>query len=339
MFDTTEIIEDSIVDAQTDPDPVETTAEAADESDPSASEDTDPTADESSTTAGTLGGSTAAPASTSAPVHDQFAKDHGLPPQVPGARENRIPYSRVKSISDSAVKKALAPVQTELTAHKQKVTEYEQRLAQVGQFEHILQNDPEKFLNMLTTIPAYRQIFDQLSQAAKRGAVQQAQPGGQPMNPTDQMPQPNADGQYDIDGLRKLLDWNAAQVEKRLEQRYKPIEDQWQAQRRIEELAPQIQAEIDAARKWPKFTENEEAITRAIASDSRLSLEGAYRQTVFPTLVSDRDKMRAELLEEIKKAPTSTASPAGATRPAPARTGPKTTEQIILDSIKDLPGR
>lgn len=275
---------------------------------------------------------------------DPFAKQHGLPPQIPGMRENRIPYSRVKKISDSAVKTALTPVQAELTTAKQRlaefeprVTEYEGRLAQVAQFEQIMVNDPEKFLNMLATLPQYQQIFSQLTQAPAT-----ATPGADGMPQPDQR-MPDGSMGYSLEGFEKYNSWRDAQVEKRItsqiSERYKPIEQQWQAQRQLEAVIPVIQKQIDEARQWPQFKENEATITQALQADRTLSLEGAYRKVVFPNIVADREKMRKELLEEMRKAPTSTSAPGGSTRPGTPSTGPRTVEDAIRDSIAGLTGR
>lgn len=349
--DLTQIIEDAVDDARPaeDPTPTETQTETPVEA---SQEPQDATSSESESTV-------QSPAAKLAQAEqdakkDQFAQEHGLAAPRPGDRENRIPYSRVKSIADNAVKKAVEPFQTELktakdqlTQYEAKVTDYEQRLTAVAQFEQVMQSDPTRFLNILNQIPAYREIFASLqSQAA-----QTANSG----NPSDQMPEPdtqNADGtqSYSMEGLKKLLDWQAKQVETRVtgqvesryrpvEQRYKEMELERQAQEHLNQLIPVIEGQIKEARTWVQFNENEAEITRLLQQNPTMSLEAAYQRVVFPKLVADRDKIRSEVTAELRRAPVATSVQTTASRaPAPG-TGPKSVEDIIRASLEGLPGR
>lgn len=290
---------------------------------------------------------------------DEFAKKFGLPQQTIAGRENRIPYSRVKKIVEKAEKEAVAKAQKdwEGTSNPKfaeldtKVKDYEGRLERVGQFEQVMTTQPREFLNMLSQLPAYKDFFDFVNQAIKATPqTQSGQPAGAPA--VDEMPQPDfalEDGTmvYSMDGLKKLQDWQGAQIEARLsktyeaklaevDKQYAPIRQKWEQEQALAKIAPQINKQIDEARKWPQFNENEADIVRALQADTNLSLEGAYRQVVLPKFQIDRDTMRHSLLEEIKKVPQSTATPArGATKPNQVPVGPRSTEDIIMDKLKE----
>lgn len=277
---------------------------------------------------------------------DDFEKKYGIPSNSASGRENRIPYSRVKKITEKAVndrvKELEATFNPKLSDFETKVKGYEAQLGKVAEFEKNMVNDPKAFLNWLATnIPAYADIFKGLASPSAAQVTDKA--------PTpDDMPQPDqkfSDGSmaYSPEGLKALNQWNRdlARKEAREEimgevsKRYAPIEEQWKAQEHLKAVVPQIQAQITEARTWPQFNENEADIVKALQADSKLSLESAYRQVVFPRITSDRNKMREELLKEIKKAPTSTSAPAGSTKPEKS-TGPRSIEAIIRESIAGL---
>ena len=298
--------------------------------------------------------SPAAKVEAPADPEDPFAKEFGLQPQVPGQRENRIPQSRVKDMVEKAKEKALAPLTAELTTFKEKVADYEKRLGQVNQFEQIMVEQPEKFIQMLTNIPAYREIFSVLAQVeAWRESQQAGGPGAPPQgappqkqeipgDPMPEMDQTFADGTkgYSMEGWNKFNEWNARQLEaritKQVEARYKPIEDAWNAQEQVNRLMPEIERKAAEARTWPMFTENEAAVIQAMKENPRLNLEGAYQLVVFPKLRASREQLRAEVLAEVKNAPRSTSTPSGAVKPGPpASSGPRSLQQVIEDSLRE----
>jgi hypothetical protein len=153
-----------------------------------------------------------------------------------------------------------------------------------------------------------------------------------------------------MDGLKQLNAWNREQARKEtlaeVEKKFGPIESEWQAHKRIESLRPVVNAQIEEARTWEGFGDNEAEIVQALKNDQRLSLEGAYRKVVLPKLksaweqektrlVPERNKLREEILAEIKSAPRSTAVPSVSSKATPS-SGPKSLEDIITEQIQQL---
>jgi hypothetical protein len=320
-----------------------------------------------------------------AAVQDDFEKRLGIPAVGLHGKENRIPYSRVKKINErsmaevaeAALGRKLNAGEKPIDAVKQyvaripelesKVTDYESRLEKVGQFEHIMQNEPDKFLQLLERVPAYQEFFGFVRQAYEQLNNPQAQTTAVSQTPaveeiTAEMPQPDEqmpDGSmsYSMDGIKKLAAWiredAARSVNKtweakfqQLETRYKPIEEEWEAHHRIQQALPQIKAQIDQARTWPGFNENEEEITKVLQADQRISLEGAYQKVVIPKLAAekdrlrtdlqaDRDKMRQELLAELQKAPRATSLPTTKVAAKPqVGSGPRDLAEIIREQVE-----
>lgn len=343
MSDLYEVIEDSITDSELPAEPVDAPVEDAVEAAPvDAPADTpvDAPTDEVQ--------SPAVPEEK-----DDFEKKFGIPGMAASGRENRIPYSRVKKISEKAAADAVAAktkeFEPQLAEYKTKVEDYEGRLQKVHEFEQIMTTDPDQFLNMLAQLPIYKPFFDRLNEILTQPpATAQAQPDAPA---ADDMPAPTqelSDGTfvYSMDGLKELNAWNRAQARKEtlaeVEKQFGPMAKEWNehraAQQRMNTIIPQVQQQITDARTWPLFNEHEAEIIKALQDNQKLSLEGAYRQIVYPKLVADRGKMREEILREVQKAPraTSVVAPASKAGVQPESTGPRALEDVIGDAIKGL---
>lgn len=354
-IDLEDVITSSLEDAVADPvEDATDDVEVAADPDPAPTEETPPEVTEEATDPST----NEVPSPGAKPEEeDEFAKKFGIPAKADSGRENRIPHSRVQKIVAKAEKEAIAKATKDLETKfapqlseaQAKVTDYEGRLGKVAQFEEIMVNSPQEHLGMLARIPAYKDFFDFVKSALD---LQQNGGNAAPVAPVaETMPQPDQkleDGTmvYSMDGLQKLLDWQAKNVEDRVTKNYEsrlgevtsqyaPILREREAAQHMAALVPQVQKQIDEARTWPQFNENEADIVKALNDDQALSLEGAYRKVVFPKIVSSRDTMRASILDEIRKTPGSTSSvpQRAATKPTQAPSGPRSLEDVIAESI------
>jgi hypothetical protein len=279
---------------------------------------------------------------------EEFAKKHGIAAVGVTGRENRIPYSRVKKIIEKNERDVTARVTKDLEAKfgpgaaeaTEKIKDYETRLTRVAEFEQVMTQDPRQFLGMLSQLPAYKEFFDFVNRAMETQAATPAVDPAKaaPVAVSDEMPQPDralADGSrvYSMDGLKALMEWQGAQVEKRVNQkwedtvnrRFGPMEKAYQSQEYMAKLVPEIDKQIAEARKWPNFNELEADVVKILNENNQISLEGAYRQayhaSVVPKLTADRNKIRSEVLAEIKKQPAVTSAPAGVPRPKATPSG------------------
>lgn len=304
---------------------------------------------------------------------DEFSKRFGIPTKSVTGKENRIPYSRVKSIISKNEKDTEARLakkfedqyKPKLSEFEGKVKDYEGRLTKVNQFEQMMTGDPQTFLSVLSTIPAYKPFFDYINKLAddvETGAKVPAAGVGtvaQPTTPTlvedpaDPMPQPNkpqADGSkvYDLQGLQSLLAWQerrvtkhvSTQFESTLSKRLGPFEQRKAQEEHLKTvILPELNRQIaEAEANWPGFKENETEITAALDQNKNLSLEGAYRMVVLPKLSADRSRIRTELLAEIKRQPVSTAVASSRTSPRAPQAGPRSLEDIVLEEARRLGG-
>ena len=106
---------------------------------------------------------------------------------------------------------------------------------------------------------------------------------------------------------------------------------------RLEAVVPVIRKQIEEAKTWPMFNENQDEIVAALKANPNLSLEGAYRQIVVPKIVADRSRIKQDVLREAQHAPTSTSVPnRAATKPVAPTAGPRSLEDIIKESIATL---
>lgn len=381
------VIEDAVNDAQLPEESNDTSYDSSSDSSPAddtsdvSADSTDSSDSDSSSqqiSSPTASSQVSSPAAAKNEPTDEFERLSGIQQMGVGNRENRIPYSRVKKITERAAsevaeaalgrklnpgEKAVDVVKAhvaQLPALQSRVSDYESRLNTVGEFESVMADQPQRFLQMLATLPAYKEFFDfveravkmveddgQPAQESQEAPTSQAAP--QQFTATDDMPEPDeelTDGSrvYSMQGLKNLLAWNSNQVKtqvtKQFEERYKPMESDYQARRRIEATLPLIRAQIAEAQSWPLFKESEEEITQLLSNDKQISLEAAYRRVVFPKLQAERNKMRQGILQEIKKAPVSPSSVVSkvASRPAApnATSGPRALEDIIKEQVEAI---
>lgn len=272
------------------------------------------------------------------PPKDEFEKKFGIPATGSGGRENRIPYSRVKKIVEKQVKDVEAQFQPKITEYEGKIKGFEEEFKKVNEFRKLILEDPDKFIGMLKELPQYNERLT---------SGQTAQPVT-PTDPSQDMPLPDetmADGtrSYSMEGIKKFSEWTRSQARKEVldevQKLYGPIQQEWQAQQQFQKIIPVVQAQIADARKWPLFNESEVDIVKALQSDPKMTLEGAYRVVVHPKLMADRNRMREDILKEIKSAPPSSSVPSTPSRPSVQRTGPRTLEQIIEEQVATLGGK
>lgn len=235
---------------------------------------------------------------------DKILSDAGISPLDQRKRENRIPYSRVKKIVENAERKLSESHATALKDHTSRIADYEQRLERIAEVEQVMFNEPEKFLNeVLSQIPAYSKILgDRNPSTTRRDSPSQAD-----------FPQPDVrfpDGTvtYSQEGLSKLLEWQSAQTEQRVAQRFAPIEERYKQEQQLAAAIPVIENKIAEARTWTLFNESEREILAVLQADKKISLEAAYQKVVFPKLQADRNKIREEVLKELNAKPRSTAT-------------------------------
>lgn len=292
---------------------------------------------------------------------DDFDKKYGLSATSSSGRPNRIPYDRVTKIVAKAKKDAIddykkeyEPKLAKTNEYEAKVKDYEGRLTKVAEFERVMLTEQDKFLEMLAGQPAYKPFFTKVADLMEKERLGTQTSPTQATTPevADNMPKPDQefpDGSkiYSEVGLRKLLDWNATNAENRavakvteaFTKRFGPMETEWQQHQRVQTILPKVNEQIAEARQWPQFNENEQEITAALQANTRLSLEGAYRQVVFPKLANDRTRMRNEILAEVKQAkPSSTSTVVRPAKPVTTSesTGPRDLEDIIRQSLSTI---
>lgn len=297
---------------------------------------------------------------------DDFLSKLGVQSKSFTGRDNPIPYSRVKKIvakakaeaKEAAVKEFESKYGTEkLQPLETKVRDYEDRLTKVAQFEQVLEHDPDTFLQYLSQIPAYAPFFqavrDLYAKSSGGAAEAPADKNTFVDDPSDPMPQPNKpqpDGSrvYDLEGLNQLMAWQSRQVEKRvlaqaeekITKRYAPIEQEWQRQQYYNQVSPIIDQQVAEARTWDRFPELEEKVVEIMASDKNISLERAYmmayQKEVVPKLAADRNRVRADVLEEMKKRPVTTSAPVNPMQPKTSQETGQSIEDIILAEMRKL---
>lgn len=291
---------------------------------------------------------------------DDFSK---IPERDAQGRVNRIPHTRVAKMVESGSRKAVDEFKTKEHAPLvERATTYETRLKEIEKVESAMFDDQPRFLAMLETIPGYAALFATRYGGGKAPAAAE----GVKTAPTvadDPEPEPDVKDAagvvigYSAEGHKKLREWDRRQAtrdaEERLGKRIEPFENSVKEREAAARVGAEINASLDAAVKWDGFVEHSDDIVKAMEAD-RLeairtrtapklkTLLDAYMAVVPGKLKGNRDTMRAQVMDELAKAPKSTAvASAAASRTAATILAPGVDpiEQAIRDSLKGLPGR
>lgn len=224
-------------------------------------------------------------------------------------RRYPIPLER----HEAALAKARADGEATATQVRQQYEQQVQQLQRRAELLDVADRDPERFFRALIAAdPRYAQLIEREIAAKATNGNGQAQ--------ADAMPQPDAqfaDGSigYSPEGLEKYMAWRERQIEHRIMERYKPIEDKFLGEQQVQAAMSRVQVQVQEAMQWDGFEQNQAEIGEALKADRRLTLEGAYRKVVFPKMKADKDKIRADLIAELNAKPkkvTGTAPTGGA---------------------------
>lgn len=209
----------------------------------------------------------------------------------------------------------------------------------------LAETDEEAFIDLLLTDERY----------AKRLARQQQQ---QKQIPSDR-PGPNAkteDGSieyYDNDGINSLLDWHGAtlekvlteKIEKAMEQKYGKVAKAYEASATWNEALAAGNAKLDRYRKdLEGFSEHEKAIRAYMEQpgNEKVTVEEAYMRVVPKALREagkvEKDKLRAEILAEMKTKPAAAAEKQGVVERS-GEMGDRDISDVIKAAIANHPDR
>ena len=301
---------------------------------------------------------------------DDFEKKYDFPAKNSSGRENRMPHSRVKTMVqkaeksgyEKAVKELEGKYTPQLKEFETKVKDYETKVAKSGQLETLIDTDPRSTITVLSKHPLYKEFFEYVNKAVE-AFESKASPEAQTTTASteDPIPQPNQtlpDGSkvYDLDGVQQLLDWKARQVEKKVlkqvEDKFaklQPIQQEWERANIDREFLAKTRPVVDqilveARTNWPNFKELEAEIEKILEADTTrtVSLDRAYMQAyqthVVPKLSADKNKMRAELLAEMRAKPATTAARVVPTTPSAttASQGRRPINDVIEEELRKL---
>ncbi len=369
MADLTDVITDAVHDVEDGILPEPTTGGGSDDggsSDPVASgsesgEASAPAEVSPSSGAAASASATTPPADAPKPVEpDDLTKElegFGIAAPVPGQREGRFTWSKVRKVLDNTRKKLNDQHATVLKEKDATIATATARLKNLDMVDHMIVTDPDKYIRTLARIhpDKYGKYVGQATGTPDRPTA--AGPG---TSPTDPAPPPDAefaDGSrgYSPDGLNALLEWHAKRIEssvtdridKQYSKRFGPIEQDWKAQRFVEQKLPVVRSAITAARQtWGKpFDEHEgEIVALMNANDGQegrpyLSFDACIAQVLVPKTKAERNAMRADLLKEINGRPAAAArtGPTAVNASSGATDGPRNLEDVIRQQIAALP--
>jgi hypothetical protein len=279
---------------------------------------------------------------------EELLREAGYTPKRIDGRDNLIPWSRVAKIIEKGITEGRGDFgqkyQKLTTDHESVSKEAAELRAFRDDFAAALRGDETAFLSEIAKHdPRYARFLQQkIDQAQAQPVVDDPEPG-----PDLDL----GDGRrtYSLDGLKKREEWLLRQMDRKVEERFKPYADRDKAEQERSE-AQRLQAAIEErartqaaeARSWPNFSEYEPDILKKLAADTEqakaagrrptMTAREAYLEVHADRLAADDTTKRARWAEEVNKAPKSTA--VGRTgAEVTAKPGPRTTQDIVRQVI------
>ncbi len=277
----------------------------------------------------------------------------GLKEPKEGERENRLPFKRVKKITENYGKKVAARYEAELAPLKTEVSTLRQTAETVKNVDRLIATDPDRYLTMLAGI--HPKLYGKYLQ----GGTVAAPAGDKPAPKAESKlgPRPAADHKFEDGSMgytpeqhEKLLDWVAAKakedalVEARaeLDQRFKPLDDERKGREEFHKQVDDVKAETARIREayGPEvLAKYENQIVEHMKKNPTMSASKAAREIIMPALQADRNKMRTEILVETKERPKAAKTAPVDTSKSTEEDNPTTIEGVIAKSIAGLKGR
>lgn len=281
---------------------------------------------------------------------DKDLEELGLKEPKVGERENRLPHSRVKKIAENYGKKVEARFTGEVATLKGENTKLTAVAENMRNVDHLIATDPDRYMTLLSTLHPGK--FDKYLGAAKaapakdlaKAAVSAAGPRPQP----DHVFEDKSRG-YTPEQHEKLLEWVAAdakekakaeaiaEIEERMEKKYGPMAESFEARKALNEQIPKVKEVVaDVYQTWGKelVDKHETEIVAYMDANPHLTTAQAVSHVLVPKVRADRNTMRNDLIKEGK---TRTAA-AAKTVPGVATAGkedtePKTMEDVVRASL------
>lgn len=233
---------------------------------------------------------------------DELAAALGITDTGKGKWTTRVAYSKLHKVIKARDEKAKADHDAALKQHTDRISQFEQ---QVAAFDQMVSNPEALLANLAVLNPAYRRYL-----------------GVQPQQ------QSNIPERIEtVEDLQRV-------IEQQVAERLRPIEEERATQQTIAAAVPKIRQQIADAEKWPLFAESKNEILAHLQQNPQADLRSAYQQVVIPKLAADRDKVRQEVLAEMKARPHSTSATTTTAGRSTPDNGPRETQDIIRESLR-----
>lgn len=272
-----------------------------------------------------------------------------LTKKTPTLKQGKIDVARHQAVLTRARRQAEAALETERRKYlSYQTAEFQDNLRGI----QLAQSDPQRFAELLLSLPHYREIFESRLTKKEQAALAKEDP-----MPEEELLSDGTVG-YSPEGMKKLLEWKTRQLEKTFEQRQaeqlkqlEPILQQHRAQQeRVaaeQRVLPMLE---EARRRWEGFTEHEQEIAAVMHEDAaRAKAEGrlptmtlgeAYDAVVPAKQALKKASLESEIESRLvaKLNSKSTLGSAPAPGAVPAATaafkGERSMEDVVRDAIR-----
>lgn len=301
------------------------------------------------------------PVDTPATTDDPLSWDSlGFKPEEPG-KDNRIPYSRVQKTWENKkrewTERTKKDIEAAVAAAKKEWEPNATRLQQLEAADRLATEQPDEYIRLLSRVnPAYAAYVKREMAEARADAAQVPAAADDPMPGPDAVE--NGVKYYSEEGFKKYQEWNLRQavrlaeekITARFEKEYGPLKNAFQQSILDRSLRQKAQSMEGWAQKayGEVFDKSRDEIAHALRANPQVPFEQIVADICTPkmkeALVADRNKLREEILAELKTRPAA----ASAAAPSAAKTTPREAvpangedrmDAIIRDAMRNAESR
>ena len=261
-----------------------------------------------------------------------------------GKPQGPIPFAQHKKILENA-RTETTTLRTENESLKSQLQTYGEERAAYG----LADSNPDLFAKVMLEDPkisaAIHKALGTPAAAGPAGEKDTPAPAARPK--PDRLLDDGSAG-YSQEAMDALLAFERDSLSSSLTEKFnklvsekfglvEPLVQEHQAGKMFEAARVRMSGVVEDARNtWPGFKDHESEIKAWLAKpeNGRATLEEAWRRVAVPKLQQSRDDQRVEILKELEGREAAVQSVNGPrARKAPDKTGPRTTEDVIKQSI------
>ncbi len=247
------------------------------------------------------------------PELTKLMEEYGIKRPTKEQKDNRIPYSRQRKIIGKMVKGIHAKHQADIAAKDKTAADVAARIRDFEAADNLSKTDPDRYIATLAVL--YPDKYQRFTKAEAKAEIKEVVAASKEPIPGPDLKYSDGTVGYSPEQLDKRDEWlvNKAKADTiaALEGRLAPIEKERQARDFQAETAPKIATLLNRMKDlWgdmfvEEYKKDKDSEILKVMTAEKISLEAACTKVLLPRKLaaaqSDKEKLRAEILDEMEK--------------------------------------